>query len=90
MAKDTVLFKAEAKMNVQEVASTLHELADRIALQKVVLKKGGKQVKLKFPEMVGIEIKVEKIGGKKRSKRKLEIEIDWFLRHQQEGNFSLG
>ena len=90
MAKETVLFKVADQKSIQEVASLLHELADRIAVQKVVLKKGQQRVKLKFPEMVGIKLRVEKKPGKKRSKKKLEIEIDWFSRQQQEGSFSLG
>lgn len=90
MGKETVLFKFEKKMDVQSVAAFLRDLADKIESRKVVLKQGQKQVKLKIPKTVELEIKAEREDGKRRSKKKLEVEIEWTLGQTDKGSFSLG
>lgn len=90
MGKETILFKIEEKMDVQNVAAFLRDLADKIESRKVVLKQGQKQVKLKMPKTVELQIKAEREDGKRRSKKKLEIEIEWVLGQTDKGSFSLG
>lgn len=90
MGKEKILFKSEEKMDIHNVATFLRELADKIEARKVVLKQGQKQVKLKIPKTVELEIKAEREDGKRRSKKKLEIEIEWVLGQTDKGSFSLG
>lgn len=90
MGKETTLFKIEEKRDITSVASFLRELADKLEQQKVVLKHGEKELKLKIPKMVELEIKAEREDGKKRSKKKLEIEIEWIIGQKESGTFSLG
>jgi len=91
MGRETILFKIEEKMDVKSVAGILRDLADKVESGKVVLKQGQKQVKLKIPKMVELEIKAEREDGKRRSKKKLEVEIEWVLGGKNEGGeFSLG
>ncbi len=79
MGRETILFKSEEKRDIKSVSSFLRELADKIDQQKVVLKQGNKTVKLKIPDNVELEIKAEREDGKRRSKKKLEIEIEWVV-----------
>lgn len=90
MGKETILFRTEEKKDIHSVAALLRELADKIETQKVILKQGNKEVKLKIPSTVELEIKAEREDGKNRSKKKLEIEIEWTLGQKDSGSFSLG
>ncbi len=90
MGKETTLFKSEEKKDIHSVAVFLRELADKIDSQKVILKQGNKEVKLKIPNTVELEIKAEREDGKNKSKKKLEIEIEWTLGEKNSGSFSLG
>lgn len=42
-----------------------------------MLRQGGRELALSLPEQVVLEITVESEGGKGRSKRSLEIELEW-------------
>lgn len=90
MGKETVLFKSEEKRDIKSVASILRELADKLEHGKVVLKQGKKEVTIKVPKNVEFEIKAEREDGKKKSKKKLEIEIEWTLGSEKDRSFSLG
>jgi amphi-Trp domain-containing protein len=79
MGRETVLFKTEEKMSRNEVAALLRTLAGKIEKGKVVLQQGTKKVKLKLPERVELEVKAEKEVGRRRTKKKLELEIEWLV-----------
>lgn len=76
---ETVLFKSETKKNVQAVADFLHQLADKIAVQEVVLKQGGNELKLQIPTNVVFEIKVKEKTkpSKPQVKKVFEVELEW-------------
>lgn len=90
MGKETVLFKSEEKRDIKSVAAFLRELADKIESQKVTLKQGSNETKLKIPNTVELEIKAEREDGKNNSKKKLEIEIEWVVGAKDDGSVSLG
>ena len=77
MGKETVLFKNEEKVSNREAADLLRKLADKIEKGKVILSLGGKETVLKIPERVEVEVKAEREEGKKKTTKKLEVEIEW-------------
>ncbi len=79
MGKETVLFKSEEKMSSSEAAELLRSLADKIEKGKVVLSRGDKEVQLKIPERVEVEIKAEKESGRNKTTKKMEVEIEWLV-----------
>ncbi|MCI5131060.1 MAG: amphi-Trp domain-containing protein [Candidatus Electrothrix sp. EH2] len=79
MGRETVLFKTEEKMSRKEAAELLRALAEKIENGKVILQQGTEEVKLKIPDRVELEVKAEKEVGRKRSKKKLELEIEWLV-----------
>ena len=79
MGRETVLFKTEEKMSRNEVAELLRTLAGKIETGKVILQQGTEEVKLKIPEHVELEVKAEKEVGRRRTKKKLELEIEWLV-----------
>lgn len=90
MGKETVLFKTEEKMDAGSAADLLRRVAKKMDQGKVVLKQGSKEVKLKIPSRVEVEVKAEKEVGKRRTKKKLEIEIEWVVGDEGKGSFSIG
>ena len=79
MGKEQVLFKTEEKMSAKDAAKVLRTIADKVEKGRVVLMQGNKKTTLKIPRQVEIEIKAEKEIGRKKTTKKLEIEIEWLV-----------
>lgn len=77
MAKETILFKSEERRELHNVAEFLHQLADRLAQNEVILRQGAEELILSIPNQVVLELKVEEEPKRKTTKRSLEIEIEW-------------
>ena len=90
MGRKTVLFKNEEKIDAKGAASFLRQLADRIEEGTVVFKRGKETVTLEIPGRVELEIKAEEEAGRKKTKKKLEVEIEWAVGEEDEGVFTLG
>ncbi len=90
MGRETILFKVEEKKDLSSAAAFLRDLADKVESGKVVLKQGQKVVKLKIPNRVEIEVKAEKEVGRRKTKKKIEVEIEWVVGEKDGGSFSLG
>lgn len=83
MGKEQVLFKSEEKMSSREAADLLRLIARKIEKGKVVLSQGNKETSLKVPQRVEVEIKAEKETSRKKTTKKLEIEIEWVVSGQE-------
>ena len=79
MGRETVLFRTEEKMSRNEAAELLRAIAEKIENGRVVLQQGTEEVKLKIPDRVELEVKAEKEVGRRRTKKKLELEIEWLV-----------
>ncbi|MEA2115966.1 MAG: amphi-Trp domain-containing protein [Thermodesulfobacteriota bacterium] len=92
MGRETVLFKTEEKMTRSAAADLMRRMADKIDSGKVILQQGkNKKVNLKIPGQVELQIKAEKEVGKRRTKKKLELEIEWLVgADKDQGTFTLG
>ena len=92
MGKETVLFKTEEKMSRSLAADLLRQIADKLDKGNVKLLQGKhKAVTLKIPKQVEVEIKAEKEVGKRKTKKKLEFEIEWLVGGKKDtGTFKLG
>ena len=77
MAKEIVLFKSEERMDLQSVSAFLHQLADRLEHNQVILRQGTEEITLDIPNNVVLELKVEEEDKKGKTKRTVEIEIEW-------------
>jgi amphi-Trp domain-containing protein len=84
MGKETTLFESEEKKDIQNVADFLRQLADKIEQKQVVLRQGTEELTLELPHTVNLEIKVEDELKKTKTKRSLEIEIEWYLGQNDE------
>jgi amphi-Trp domain-containing protein len=79
MGRETILFRSEEKMESGQAAELLRTLADKVESGSVVLSQGQHKVRLKIPGRVEVEIKAEKEVGRKRTKKKIEVEIEWLV-----------
>ena len=79
MGKEQILFKSEQKMSSAEAAQILRTIADKVERGKVVLTQGAKKTTLKIPGQVELELKAEKETGRRKTNKKLEIEIEWVV-----------
>ena len=90
MGKETILFSSEEKKDLQVVAAFLHQLADKLADNKVILRQGIEEIQVEIPNNVVLEIKVEEELKKNKTKQSLEIEIEWNVGEQAPGGVELG
>ena len=90
MSKEIVLFSSEEKKDLQSVAAFLHQLADKLAQNQVILQQGGEEIKLEISNNVVLELKVEEEAKKGMTKRTFEIEIEWIDGDESGGTVTLG
>jgi len=89
MGKETILFKSEEPRDIQNVSAFLHELADKLAGNKVVLRQGAQEIEVDVPNNVVLELKVEEEDKKGKTQRSLEIEIEWYEGDEAQGPVTL-
>ena len=90
MGREVVLFKSEEKRMLTEVAEFLHQLADKLAEKQVILRQGNQELVLTLPDRVELEIKAEEEVRRDKTKRQLEIEIEWIEGEEYQGGVTLG
>jgi amphi-Trp domain-containing protein len=90
MGKEVVLFKSEERKSRSDLSEFLHQLADKISRDEVILRQGNQEIALQIPQNLVLEIKVEDENkGAKGIQHSLEVEIKWF-NGEQGGSLELG
>ena len=90
MGKETILFNSEEKKDLKNVAAFLHQLADKLAENRVILRQGTQEIVVDIPNNVVLEIKVEEELKKKKTQQSLKIEIEWNVGEENPGYLELG
>ena len=90
MGKEIVLFASEERSDLERVSAFLHNLADKIAEGRVVLRSGADEVLLELPRNIVLELKAEEEAKKNKTQRSLEIEIEWIVGDEAGGGVTLG
>jgi amphi-Trp domain-containing protein len=90
MGRETILFSSEEKKDLQSVAAFLHQLADKLAGNQVILRQGADEIVVDIPNNVVLEIKVEEELKKNKTQQSLEIEIEWNVGEEAPGGVELG
>ncbi|MFC2026012.1 amphi-Trp domain-containing protein [Chloroflexota bacterium] len=79
MGKEVRLFKSQERKNRTEVSTFLHQLGDKVAEGRVVLRQGQEEIILEIPQNLVLEIQVEDEDKKRKGiQHSLELEIKWF------------
>ena len=90
MGKEIVLFKSEERKDLASVVAFLHQLADKLAENRVILRKGSEEIVIDVPDNVVLELKVEEEDKKGKAKRTIEVEIEWIEGDDSGGVVTLG
>ncbi len=90
MGKEIVLFKSEERKDLASVVAFLHQLADKLAENQVVLRQGSEEIVIDVPDNVVLELKVEEEDKKGKIKRTIEVEIEWIEGDESGGVVTLG
>ena len=90
MGRETILFSSEEKKNLQSVAEFLHQLADKLAENNIILRQGTEELAVEIPNNVILEIKVEEELKRNKTQQSLEIEIEWVVGDTASGGVELG
>jgi amphi-Trp domain-containing protein len=77
MVREIVFFKSEKRKDLQGVSTFLHQHADRLAQNQITLRRGEEEFTPDFPNKSVLELKVEEEDRHGKTKRTLEIEIEW-------------
>jgi amphi-Trp domain-containing protein len=89
MGHETVLFKSEEKKSRDDAVAILRQIADKVETGNLLLQQGNESLNLDFPQNLTLEIKAEEESGK-RTKRSLEIELEWVVGDQDRGSMVIG
>lgn len=89
MGNESVLFQSEERMDIKSVSDLLHQLADRLAQDQIILRQGMQEIKVSVPDRVVLELKVEEELKKANTQRSLEIEISWIEGDDSQGPIML-
>ena len=90
MGKEIVLFKSEERKDLASAVTFLHQLADKLAENQVILRQGSEEIIVDIPNNVVLELKVEEEDKKGKIKRTLEVEIEWIEGDESGGVVTLG
>lgn len=90
MGKEIVLFKSEERKDLASVVVFLHQLADKLAENQVILRQGSEEIVIDVPDNVVLELKVEEEDKKGKIKRTIEVEIEWIDGDDSGGVVTLG
>ena len=91
MGKEIRLFKSQERMGRDGVSQFLHQLAEKVAEGRVVLRQGTEELVLEVPANLVLEVQVEDEDKKRKGiQHSLEVEIKWFDGDQGGGPLELG
>ena len=68
----------------------MHQLADKLAENQVIIRRGSEEVVIDIPNNVVLELKAEEEDKKGKIKRTLEVEIEWIEGDESGGAVTLG
>lgn len=90
MGKEVVLFSSEERTDVRRVSDFLHQLADRVLENQVVLRQGEQEVTVAIPNNLVLEIKFEEEAKGEKTQQSLEVELEWIEGEEAGGPVTLG
>ena len=90
MGKEIMLFESEERKDLASVVAFLHQLADKLAENQVILQHGSTEIVVDIPDNVILELKVEEEDKKGKLKRTFEVEIEWIEGDESGGVVTVG
>jgi amphi-Trp domain-containing protein len=71
------LVKSKEWQDVQHIAGFLHDLAERLGQNELILRQGDDEVQLSIPDRVVLGLKAKEKQKKRRTKQSLKLTLRW-------------
>lgn len=90
MGRKNVLVKSKERRSIQDVAEFLHQLADRLVENELVVQQGNEEVTVTVPNQVTMKLKIKEKLKKRKTKHSLKLGLKWVEHDTPRGTLKLG
>ncbi len=91
MAKKSIRFRSKERRDLQDVAELLHQLADSLENNALILRQGEQETRIEVPDTVRVKIKAKEKAKKRGTKNTLTLQLAWRdTEAAQGGHVSIG
>lgn len=90
MGRKNVLVKSKERRSVEDVAEFLHQLADRLVENELVVQQGNEEVTVTVPNQVTMKLKIKEKLKKRKTKHSLKLGLKWVEHDTPRGTLKLG
>jgi amphi-Trp domain-containing protein len=90
MGRKNVLVKSKERRSIKDVAEFLHQLADRLVENELVVQQGNEEVTVTVPNQVTMKLKIKEKLKKRKTKHSLKLGLKWVEHDTPRGTLKLG
>jgi amphi-Trp domain-containing protein len=90
MGRKNVLVKSKERRSIEDVAEFLHQLADRLVENELVVQQGNDEVTVTVPNQVTMKLKIKEKLKKRKTKHSLKLGLKWVEHDTPRGTLKLG
>ena len=90
MGRKNVLVKSKERRSIKDVAEFLHQLADRLVENELVVQQGNEEVTVTVPNQVTMKLKIKEKLKKRKTKHSLKLGLKWVEHDTPHGTLKLG
>lgn len=90
MGRKNVLVKSKERRSIEDVAEFLHQLADRLVENELVVQQGNEEVTVTVPNQVTMKLKIKEKLKKRKTKHSLKLGLKWVEHDTPRGTLKLG
>ncbi|MGC9396517.1 MAG: amphi-Trp domain-containing protein [Anaerolineae bacterium] len=90
MAKKSILFRSKERRDLQDVAALLHQLADSLENNELVLRQGERETRIEMPGSVQVKIKATEKAKRRHTKHTLAVKLAWRDDEEGYGHVTIG
>jgi amphi-Trp domain-containing protein len=96
MGRKNVLVKSKERRSIEDVAEFLHQLADRLVENELVVQQGAgptgptEEVTVTVPNQVTMKLKIKEKLKKRKTKHSLKLGLKWVEHDTPRGTLKLG
>jgi amphi-Trp domain-containing protein len=90
MGRKNVLVKSKERRSIEDVAEFLHQLADRLVENELVVQQDNDEVTVTVPNQVTMKLKIKEKLKKRKTKHSLKLGLKWVEHDTPRGTLKLG
>ena len=90
MSAKNTLFRSKETLERREVVELLHQLADSLERDELVLRQGEQSTRLQVPKTVALQIKAASQDKRENTKHAVSLKLSWREGEEPQGEVSIG